>query len=280
MDQPIEIRTLPGVAAGRARGGRPTQQDNFICLHDAAADAHLLVLADGMGGDGAGELAAAGVVEVARRLWEQGAWRDQPGAMFLENLCQEAHVELRRRGERLAGGKPHSTVVALFTRGDRACWVHVGDSRLYRFRGRRLLGCTEDHSLVQEKVRRGELSVEQMGSDPDQHRLLRGLGGPLPPQVDHGFDRVRPGQHFVLCSDGAWETLSTRELGRWSHRRDQRGAVGRLLSMATARGGEEGDNVAVILMRVGWLEGLRRFGRVRLQRRPSARPGSPDDALA
>ncbi|HVC17327.1 MAG TPA: protein phosphatase 2C domain-containing protein [Rhodanobacter sp.] len=258
MDKQIDFSAVPLVAAGRARGGRATQQDELVCLHDPAADAWLLVLADGMGGDGAGELAAAGVVQVARQLWEQGWWREQPGALFLENLCQEAHAELRRRGHGLTSGEPHSTVVALLIRDDRACWAHVGDSRLYHFQGRHCLGCTEDHSLGQLKVRRGELDADQLATDPDQHRLLRGLGGPQPPLVDHGGAMVRPGQTFALCSDGVWEHLTTRELGRLSRRRDQRGALHEALSVAVERGGKGGDNVALILARVAREGGVRR----------------------
>ncbi|MDE2317049.1 MAG: serine/threonine-protein phosphatase, partial [Xanthomonadaceae bacterium] len=124
MDQAIDFQALPQVAAGRARGGRETQQDALLCLHDPANDALMLVLADGMGGDGAGELAAEGVIEVARRLWELGLWREQPGALFLEALCQEAHAELVRRREGLVAGEPHSTVVALLLRGKQAYWAH------------------------------------------------------------------------------------------------------------------------------------------------------------
>ncbi|TAM58987.1 MAG: serine/threonine-protein phosphatase [Rhodanobacter sp.] len=258
MDKQIDFSAVPLAAAGRARGGRATQQDELVCLHDPAADARLLVLADGMGGDGAGELAAAGVVHVARQLWEQGRWREQPGALFLETLCQEAHAELRRRGRGLASGEPHSTVVALLLRDDRACWVHVGDSRLYHFQGRRCLGCTEDHSLAQLKLRRGELSADKLATDPDQHRLLRGLGGPQPPMVDHGGAMLRPGQAFALCSDGVWEHLAMHELGRLSRRRDQRGALHEALSLAVERGGKDGDNVALIFARVGREGGLRR----------------------
>jgi serine/threonine protein phosphatase PrpC len=258
MDEDIEVRTLPLVAAGRARGGRPTQQDDLICLHDPQQDARLLVLADGMGGDGAGELASAGVIDVARTLWEQGQWREQPGALFLEALCQDAHAELLRRGRGLARGEPHSTVVALLTRGNRAYWAHVGDSRLYRFQGRHCLDCTEDHSVAQLKVRRGELAADQVASDPEQHKLLRGLGGPQPPQVEHGGALLRPGQTFALCSDGIWESLSTQELRRLTRWRDQRAAVREGLTLALARGGEEGDNVALILARVGWREWLSR----------------------
>ena len=258
MDRHIEGYRGPRVAAGRARGGRAMQQDELVCLHDAGEDAHLLVLADGMGGDGAGELASAGVIHVACQLWQQGGWRELPGALFLEQLCQDAHAELRRRGQQLASGSPHSTVVALLIRGQRACWVHVGDSRLYRFQGRRLLGCTEDHSVAQLKVRRGELAHQQLADDPDQHKLLRGLGGPQPPQVEHGCATLRAGQTFALCSDGVWERLSARELGSYARRRDQPVAMHEALTLALERGGEGGDNVALILARAG---GARRWWR-------------------
>jgi serine/threonine protein phosphatase PrpC len=260
MDKNIETCTLPLVAAGRARGGRATQQDDLLCLHDPDQDARLLVLADGMGGDGAGELASAGVIEIARQLWEDGLWREQPGALFLETLCQDAHAELRRRGRGLTSGEPHSTVVALLMKGRRAYWAHVGDSRLYRFQGRHCLDCTEDHSVGQLRVRRGELTADRLANDPQQHKLLRGLGGSQPPQVDHGGAMLRPGDTFALCSDGVWECLSTHELGRLTHRRDQHDALREALAQAIKRGGESGDNVALIFARVGWKNWLSRCG--------------------
>ena len=276
MDQRIESQAIPSVMAGRARGGRPTQQDALVCLHDAATDARLLVLADGMGGDGAGELASAAVIETARRLWDQGQWREQPGPLFLEVLCQTAHAGLRRHGEGLVGAQPHSTVVALLIRGRRACWAHVGDSRLYRFQHGRCLGRTEDHSLAQMKVSRGELAPEAMGLDADQHVLLRGLGGPQPPQVEHGFAPIRPGQSFVLCSDGVWERLTTRELGRLTRRRNLHRALNDALVEAVQRGGADGDNVSLIFVRIGWMTWWRAHGRGRwtsLAGRGAAKPG-------
>lgn len=248
MDPAIESQSAAGVFAGRTRGARPTQQDDLVCLHDALTDTHLLVLADGMGGDGAGELASAGVVAVARELWAGGFWREQPGPMFLEQLCQQAHAELRRRGVGLSLGEPHSTVVALLLKGPNAYWVHVGDSRLYRFQHGQLLGCTEDHSVVQARVRRGELDAAQAAGDGDQNLLLRGLGGPSPPLVDHGWATLQRGQAFVLCSDGVWEHLSLAELARFSTRRHQDDAVHEALARVLELGGEAGDNAALILV--------------------------------
>ena len=208
-----------------------------------------------MGGDGAGELASEGVSLVARQLWQQGEWREQPGPVFLEALCQQAHMELRRRGQGLASGEPHSTVVALLIRNDRVCWVHVGDSRLYLFQGRRCLWQTEDHSVSQLKVRRGELDAAQVADDEDQHKLLQGLGGPMPPQVEHGAAVLRARQAFVLCSDGVWEHLSSEELGQFAQRRDQQDALREAITLVLERAGAAGDNAALIFFRTGWAVG-------------------------
>ncbi len=259
-DRQFDIVTVPLAAGARALGGRSIQQDELVCLYDSREDARLLVLADGMGGDGAGELAAQGVVQTARKLWAERGWCDQPAALFLETLCQTAHQELRRLGRTVAQGEPHSTVVALLIRGGRTSWAHVGDSRLYRFQGRRLLGCTEDHSMAQQRVRRGEISAHQVACAHDQHQLLRGLGGPNPPVVDHGCAMLRPGQSFALCSDGIWEHLNPGELGRFSRHRNQHKALRKALSLALDRGGKNADNMALIVIRAGWSRWLRSIG--------------------
>ncbi len=244
MDKAIEFKALPGAVGGRARGGRHTQEDDLLCLHDPSTDTYLLVLADGMGGDGAGEIASRGVVQSALRLWEQGLWRTQPTSLFLESVCQAAHAELRRCQQEQAMGSPHSTVVALLVKDRRVAWAHVGDSRLYRFHGQRLLGRTEDHSLAQLRHRRGEAATHD-----DQQWLLRGLGGPQDPVVEHGSGELRRGHAFVLCSDGAWTQLKDEELGCFVQRRDQHEAVREAIHLAVERGGASGDNVSLIFVR-------------------------------
>ncbi len=261
-DKHIEFQHLPRVAAGRARGGRASQQDAVVCLYDPALDVRLLVLADGMGGDGAGELAAEGVIAAARRLWAQRLWLEVPGPMFLETLCQEAHEELCRRRQGLMQGEPHATIVALLLRGDRACWVHVGDSRLYHFFGRRCVERTRDHSLAELRVQRGEIDADEVSGHPDQHRLLRGLGGEHPPQVEHGGAPLRVGQNFALCSDGVWASLDAAELGRFAAREDQESALREALELAVERGGEHGDNLSLILVRPVMAGQLRRYAAV------------------
>ncbi len=270
---PVGTASPSWLGAGRARGGRPSQQDDLVCLADEATQSRLLVLADGMGGDGAGELASAGVIAVAQRLWREGRWRELPGALFLEQLCQDAHLELRHRGEGLVDAAPHATVVALLLKGRTAYWAHVGDSRLYRFARGRLLGCTEDHSAVQARVRRGELTAGEAAHAADQYQLLRGLGGAMQPRVDHGYAPLRAGQAFALCSDGVWEQLSVQELAAFAAQRNLYAAAGEALAQVQTRGGEAGDNAALILVRpsrvqrawlsrpVRWWSALRGAGR-------------------
>ncbi|MBN2872706.1 MAG: serine/threonine-protein phosphatase [Halothiobacillaceae bacterium] len=246
-DGELDIRELPGIAGGRAPGGRSSQQDDLICLHDARWATSLVVLADGMGGDGAGELASGGVIHAARTLWDERSWRDQPGALFLETLCQAAHTEIRRRNA-WVNAEPHSTMVALLLRDEQAYWAHVGDSRLYHFRGRRCRSVTRDHSLARLKLERGEIREADLARDPDQHVLLRGVGGNEAPEVEHGYAQLRPGDGFVLCSDGIWETLSTAELGALLREPDLYEGVRAGLMRAAARGGAHGDNLGLILL--------------------------------
>ena len=259
FDIRVSPRMTPGVACGRARGGRPSQQDDLICLHDAREGTSLMVLADGMGGDGAGELASGGVIHAARELWDERAWREQPGALFLETLCQAAHHEIRRRNAWVAA-EPHSTVVALLLRDGQAYWAYVGDSRLYHFRGRRCLSVTRDHSLARLKLDRGEIREVDLAHDPDQHVLLRGLGGNELPEIEHGYAVVRRGDGFALCSDGIWETLGRSELAGLLRAPDLFDALYDGLALGAERGGQAGDNLGLILARsecpVSWVSRL------------------------
>ena len=264
MDKRIEIKRTSATVTGRAIGGRPTQQDDLICLHDADQSAYLLVLADGMGGHGAGELASRLVIETASQLWFQGSWKTTPGALFLEQLCQQAHQRLRASHGAATQAEPHSTVVALLVKGGLAYWVHVGDSRLYRFQGRRLLGCTQDHSVLQQQAAT-QASAE--ASDAQQYMLLRGLGGTQAPTVEHGCMPARSGQTFVLCSDGVWAQLSAEELRHYVQQPQPEQALEQALALALQRGGSQGDNVSLIFLRLGGSTfSLRRFLQAKLAR--------------
>lgn len=104
-----------------------------------------------------------------------------------------------------------TTAVALSIGGDRAVWGHVGDSRLYRFSGGALAQETRDHSVTYMKYLGGEISYMDVYHDDDRSSLLRALGK-LPCKPEAGQARLRPGDAFLLCSDGFWEYVYQEEM--------------------------------------------------------------------
>lgn len=226
-------------------GGREEQQDSAAVLQ--SGDEALLVLADGMGGHAGGQLASAAVVATAERLWQDGADRSDPGA-FLTRIFEEAHAEINRIGEE-RGINPRSTGVLVHLRDNKATWTHIGDSRLYRFRGTDVLGRTHDHSVVQMLRDMGKISEEEMGHHPDQNRLTHSLGGETDPEPEIETADVQPGDAFVLCSDGLWEMVSPEEMAA-AAAGDLKEQAGSLAAHANERAGAGSDNISIVMARV------------------------------
>ncbi len=229
-------------------GGREEQQDRAEILAAGSGDAHLVVLADGMGGHHGGALAAQAVVDATRRLFEADGVDDPLAA--LERYCVDAHRAVAGIGEP-GEPAPGSTCVMLYVAGDAAYWAHVGDSRLYHYRKGRLLDRTRDHSLVQLLVSRGELAEEEMATSPLQNQLYMRLGGDDAPKPDLGSADVQKGDAFVLCSDGFWESVNEEEVAAILSRDDLEQAVGELVGLASERGGRGGDNISLAIAQKG-----------------------------
>ncbi|MBF0423003.1 MAG: serine/threonine-protein phosphatase [Magnetococcales bacterium] len=230
------------------QGGRETQQDRVDGLAIPELDAQLFVVADGMGGHQGGELASQAVIHTVKKRFQKLSW-DEDEKEFLVGLCREAHQEINRIG-RERRLDPHSTGVFLFLKGHWAWWVHVGDCRLYHFRNGKLLRRTRDHSVAQHLLDLGRIKEEEMVNHPGQSRLLAGLGGEKNPEPMPGSARVKPGDVFLLCSDGLWTTITMDEMIAALAQDSLTEAARSLVEVAVARGGKEGDNVSVVLVRV------------------------------
>jgi serine/threonine protein phosphatase PrpC len=248
-------------------GGRPAQQDRVAVLRGARRDERLLVLADGMGGQQGGGEAAQAVVETARR--EFGSTRIREPREFLVRLCLRAHQAIRALGRHLPGD-PGSTCSLLYLRPREAYWVHVGDTRLYHFRGPELRFRTADHSL-------GELAAgcqaDSRGGPPaadrGDTRLYMCLGGNNPLDPAFGACAVTPADWFALCSDGLWSHVSAQEMAHVvTGSGSTAGAATELLGLARGRAGDEADNLSLALARPGaggdrWLRARRWLGAAR-----------------
>jgi len=138
--------------------------------------------------------------------------------------------------------------VALLVAGGRAAVAHVGDSRVYRVRAGRIRQLTDDHSLVGELQRRGEISAAAAREHPHRHVLTRALGVRIEVEPDLGELTLESGDVFVLCSDGLTLHVHDEEIEKAvAGEPDLDGSCRRLVALANARGGE--DNVTVLLVR-------------------------------
>ena len=184
------------------QGGRDHNEDSVRCC----AEQGVFVLSDGLGGHGSGEVASALAADI---LFEGcSAHPDPDGLAELFQKANEAVME----GQKVPGQEDmKTTAVALSVAGDLAVWGHVGDSRLYRFSGGALSQETRDHSVTYMKYLGGEISYMDIYHDDDRPSLLRALGK-LPCKPEAGQAELRPGDAFLLCSDGFWEYVYQEEV--------------------------------------------------------------------
>lgn len=240
-----EISTL--IAATHADiGGREEQQDRVAVFR--SEEAHLLALADGMGGHQGGTLAAQKVIDAAAACF-QTADAITPTEL-LTSIVVAAHEGINALGEEMRIS-PHSTCVLLHVTDTVATWAHVGDSRLYRFESGCLVGRSLDHSIVELKRLRGQISEQEMKTHPDQNRLYEALGGKDAPQPDFDSKPAAVGDAFLLVSDGVWENVADLQLEAVFAVADLSRALEHLAAQAKANGGADCDNLSMAAFRRG-----------------------------
>ena len=231
-------------AAGLTDPGRVRRrnEDAFLC------DPPLFAVADGMGGAQAGELASRIAVAAFREA--RSVATADPGAR-LRSIIQEANRRIYARAARdpdVAG--MGTTVTAALVSGSEVAVGHVGDSRAYRIRDGALEQLTNDHSLVADLVRSGRISPEEAELHPQRSVITRALGTDPAVEVDSFSLELRPGDVFLLCSDGLTSMVDDADLlAAVSREPDLSAAARALVDAANREGGE--DNVTVVLFSIG-----------------------------
>jgi protein phosphatase len=229
---------------GVTDAGKVRRNNEDAYLVGEGRDETLFVIADGIGGFEAGEVASRIAIEVLKEL--------EPGAPF-EAAIREANrriLAFGRGDERLSG--MGTTLVALRFGGTRERPVtevaHVGDSRAYLLRGGSLKPLTEDHSLVAELVRSGELTRDQAAEHPQKNLITRALGAEEEVDVDTAVLPVEAGDRILLCSDGLSDMVPEGRISEIlaDSPGDPETAARRLLSAALDAGGT--DNVTVVVV--------------------------------
>ena len=221
----------------------------------------LVMVADGMGGSQGGDIASATALRSIKddlrramadreRHGSRAMSREVRGALAIE-LVRRANQGVRKSAahdNRLRG--MGTTLVMALVGPDFVTSAHVGDSRMYRFRNGKLFRLTEDHSMVQELVHRGQMDERQAAQSRHRNVITRAIGISQDVLVDVGHHSSLPGDVFMLCSDGLTNMLADAEiaLALEAFPDDLEAAAHNAVRLANARGGR--DNVSVVLLRI------------------------------
>ncbi len=204
----------------------------------------LVLVADGMGGHEAGDVASMTAADVVAKAYYAAAGTplEALGRAFAEANTQIHAAAADGTGRPGMG----TTCTALAIRGAEAVWAHVGDSRLYRLRGSRIERLTTDHSVVGELVADGVISEEEARHHDQRNVITRALG--IAPAVEPSLGgplMVATGDVFVLMSDGLYDLVPESEIGEVVAA-DPHDAAHELVDRANARGGYDNVTVAVV----------------------------------
>ena len=211
-------------------------------------DARLAVVADGMGGHAAGEVASVITVDTVRERFERDPSVEGLHAA-IESANREIMANARENPDRFGMG---TTVIAVGLTRDHLgisspTLFNVGDSRAYQLRDGALRQLSQDHSVAEEWVRMGRLTSEEAAVHPRRHQLTRTLGLDEQVNIDVASIAALPGDRLLLCSDGISNELTSDELATLASAPVPLGrAVDQLMAAAKQRGAH--DNITVILL--------------------------------
>jgi serine/threonine protein phosphatase PrpC len=229
---------------------RPSNQDSGKIVHatngTAKTSGLLVVVADGMGGHMAGEVASQTAVNTVAVVYQRA--QGTPGEA-LDEAFREAHKSIRKlAAENQAMMGMGTTCTALAIVGNEAWAAHVGDSRLYLVRGDDIYQLTEDHTAIMELVRQGLLTFEEGEHHEERNLLVRAMG--TKPELSimrwpEPMD-VRPKDAFLVCSDGLHNLVNDSEMMAVVKAAPPKEACRKLIQMAKQRGGYDNITVAVV----------------------------------
>jgi serine/threonine protein phosphatase PrpC len=233
-------------------GNRDNNQDR--CAVVEHGNAVLLLLADGMGGHARGELAAQVFINSLTRQFEAQKLPIRSPSGFIRAAITQAHHQIVESGLRQKPPvRPRTTGIACLVQNGVACWAHVGDSRLYLIRNRRVAFRTRDHSHVSELIEQGMITEEEAGRHPLRNFVSRSLGGETgaPEPTIELESALQTGDMLILCSDGLWSALPEKRLSELASQPDIANLTEQLASEAEYQSYPHSDNISIVTFR--WL---------------------------
>ena len=245
--EPIQITFAKGTDVGRKRDHNEDHVDAFSPPDPTQRrqKGQLFIVADGMGGHQAGDVASQSAVRVLSREYYADPDSDVRGSLIraIKQANAYIHEQAQQMVTRAGMG---TTVVAAVVRGPELYLANVGDSRAYLMRQGKISQATQDHSFVAEQVRAGILSVEEARVHPQRNVITRALGSKPEVKVDTYRGELQPGDILLLCSDGLSEYVHEEDMLALLSQYSPDEAIPRLIAMANKRGGS--DNISVLVV--------------------------------
>jgi protein phosphatase len=219
---------------------RKNNEDSIIIIEPAT-----FVVADGMGGQAAGEIASQKLIEVTKNFLSSIS------APFNEDILKQAIIKSNSAILREAEKNPNyrgmgTTATILHIYNHRAYFAHIGDSRIYRLRNKNFEQITQDHSYVEELVRAGEITEAEAKVHPMKNVLTQAVGVIEKISVDTANFAVEVGDIFLICSDGLTNMVADEEIAEILQMSSN--PAENLIQAALENGGT--DNVSVIVVGV------------------------------
>ena len=238
------------VVAARTDVGRIRSGNEDSLYADATPSRGLFIVADGMGGHAAGEVASAMAVQIIAREFDGTAPDSAEAPDRMARALKEANRAIYERTARETDKQGMGTTASVLTMADGGYLIgQVGDSRVYRLRDGELEQLTRDHSYVQEQVDAGLLTPEQAKYHPYSNVITRCVGANASVEPDLFAGDVRPGDVFLLASDGLTGMVDDRRLKQLlASKANPARVVDALIAEANGRGGL--DNITAVLVQV------------------------------
>ncbi|WP_020600754.1 Stp1/IreP family PP2C-type Ser/Thr phosphatase [Spirosoma panaciterrae] len=260
IDQPTQVTSPPvvttqadeinAVVVSDLGNVRQNNEDTglFVRLADEGLrriKGHLLLVADGMGGHLAGEVASQMAAEIINREYFQHNENIEKSLGRAFQVANRQIFDEARQHDTFRG--MGTTCTAIVVHDHQLYFAHVGDSRAYLFKSGQLIQLTQDHTYIQELLRKGGITPEAAASHPERNVLTQAMGTKADIRVDLGrcilpFDQ---GDRLMLCSDGLYEYCLEADFSRVLQQTDLHDAANELVHLAKSRGGH--DNITIVL---------------------------------
>ena len=250
LDQDTSGSDITAVVVSDLGNVRQNNEDTglFVRLADEGirrVKGHLLLVADGMGGHLAGEVASQMAAEIISRAYFQHPDSIEKSLSRAFQMANRQIFEEARQHPRFRG--MGTTGTAIVVHNHQLYFAHVGDSRAYLVKAGQCIQLTQDHTYIQELLRTGEITTEAAQSHPERNVLTQAIGTKADVKVDLGrcvlpFDT---GDRLLLCSDGLYEYCTEADFVRVLAQESLPDAADELVNLAKQRGGH--DNITVVL---------------------------------